>query len=134
MIVMHWLVGLAIAQGAAPSNAPAQSAGPGPIATQAVEETKVVRSGEVDKAEAEAFIAGCAGRKFETSANSNNAGKLRKAKLVLCAKPGDTDEMWIATLEKAASSVVASTQLSIEAKAKISGDLQTEIARLRASE
>ena len=89
---------------------------------------------EVAKADAEAFISKCASRKFETAANSNNGGKLRRARIMLCAKPGESDEQWIATLEKAASSVVASTELSIEAKAKISGDLQREIARLRASE
>lgn len=132
MIFMHLLLGLALTQ-AAPDAAAPQSAQT-EIAAAVSEAPDPGRRGEIAKADAETFLSKCAGRKFETAANSNNAGKLRKARIVLCAKPGETDEQWVATLEKAASSVVASTQLSIEAKAKIAGDLQKEIARLRASQ
>jgi hypothetical protein len=124
MIAAFWLI--AAAAGAA-------QADPAGGATPTLEVHKLVREGEMAKADAEAYIAKCGLRKFETEASSNYNGKLRKAKILLCAKAGESDAEWIATLEKAASKVVATTELSMDAKAKIAGDLQAEIARLRAA-
>src|SRR5215213_5724978 len=87
------------------------------------------RRGEVAKSEAEAFIARCGSRKFETEVVSNNAGKVRKAKILLCAKAGDSDAQWIATLEKSAAQLEASPQLSADAKSKVVGEIQAVIAQ-----
>ena len=137
MAISYWLMGVALAvQEAPPAEAPAEEpAVSAPVAAETAEPAPAVEpapaAAAIAKSDAEKFIAECGSRRFETSANSNNNGKLRKAKILLCAKSGDSDEQWIATLEKAASSVVASKELSIEAKAKISGALQTEIELLR---
>src|SRR5829696_2923774 len=89
------------------------------------------RQGELAKSDAEAIIARCGARKFETEVTSNNAGKVRKAKILLCAKAGDSDAQWIATLEKSAAQLEASPQLSAEAKSKVLGEIQAAIAQVR---
>lgn len=96
-----------------------------------IEVHKVVREGEVAKEDAERIIANCGPRKFESEAVSDNGGRMRKAKIMLCAKDDETDSDWIATLEKAASQITASAELSNEAKAKIAADLQAEIERIK---
>ena len=90
-----------------------------------------VRAGEVPKTQAEAFIAQCGTRKFETEVISDNQGKVRKAKILLCAKAGESDDQWIATLEKAASQIAGSPALSAEAKSKVAGEIQTAIDQVR---
>ena len=89
------------------------------------------RAGEIPKAKAEAIIAQCGARKFETDVISDNQGKVRKAKILLCAKPGESDDQWIATLEKAGSQIAASPALSADAKAKVAGEIQTAIDVVR---
>jgi len=124
----HWLIAIGLV---AAQTEPAQTDVPAMTQAPAAGVQETVREGEMTKADAEALIATCGPRKFESAAQFNNGGKLRRAKILLCAKHGETDEQWIATLEKAASKVVMSPELSIEAKAKIAGELQAEIARLR---
>ena len=127
MIAIDWVVAIAIA---------AAQAGAGGVGAQGsspsiADARKTVREGEVDKADAEAFIARCGSRKFETEVMSNNGGKLRKAKILLCAKPADSDEEWIATLDKAATQIGESPQLSAEAKAKVIAEIQAAIGLVR---
>jgi hypothetical protein len=90
-----------------------------------------VHEGEVPQAQAEAFIARCGPRKFETEVISDNQGKVRKAKILLCAKPGESDEQWIATLEKAATQIEGSPALSAAAKSKVTEEIQAAIALVR---
>jgi len=133
MIAIDWLIGIAIAVAAGQTDA-ARVGAPDQAPTTPpanLDVQKVVREGEVPKADAEAFIARCGPRKFETEAASNNSGKLRKAKILLCAKPGDSDEQWIATLEKAATQIGASPQLSADAKSKVIGEIQAAISQIR---
>ena len=124
MNAIDWLLaaGLAVAAGQAGAQAPNAAAG---------DADKAAHPGQVSKSDAEAFIAQCGLRKFETEVESDNGGKLRKAKILLCAKPGDSDEQWIATLEKSARQIAASPQLSAEAKAKVAGEIQAAIAAAR---
>lgn len=123
---------IAIAVAAAPSSAhavPPSSATE--IERPTIDVHHAVREGEVPKAQAEAFIAQCGPRKFETEVISDNQGKVRKAKILLCAKQGESDDQWIATLEKAASQIEASAALSAAAKSKVTGEIQTAIALVR---
>ena len=87
---------------------------------------------EVSAADAANFIARCGERNFRSSAQTEQQGKKRKVNLVLCARQADTDADWIATLEKATVDVMKSSQLSPAAKEKLIGELNSEIARLRA--
>ncbi|MEO8176857.1 MAG: hypothetical protein ABI626_09385 [Sphingomicrobium sp.] len=121
---IDWLiaVGLAVAAGQAGAQTPSTATG---------DAGKADRPGQVSKSDAEAFIAQCGLRKFETEVESDNGGKLRKAKILLCAKPGESDEQWIATLDKAAKQIAASPQLSAEAKAKVAGEIQAAIGVVR---
>jgi hypothetical protein len=117
------LIGLA----AAALGAQAQAA---PSTTVEVQQT--VHGGDIDKADAEKIMATCGTRRFESSADVEEGGHVRRAKLLLCAKPGESDAEWIATLRKAAASVDSSDRLPEDAKAKIGSELKAEIARLTA--
>ena len=131
MIAVHWLIAVAAAaQGSAPFE-PAGDPQAGALANFDVR--NVARERELPKSDAEAFIARCGSRKFETTVNSNNKGKLRKAKILLCAKPDESDEQWIATLEKAAAQLEASPELSADAKAKVVGEIQAAIGQVRSA-
>jgi hypothetical protein len=123
------LIGMAVA---AVSSAQSEPAGSGAQVenTTTLDVHQAAREGEVPKSEAEAFIARCGSRKFETEVISDNRGKARKAKILLCAKPKESDEHWIATLEKAATQIEASPELSATAKSKVIGELQAAISQV----
>lgn len=124
VIAINGLIGLAMAA--------AQAAAGSAIAQKpALDVSNAVRQGEVSKGAAESFIANCGLRRFDSEVLSSNGGKLRKARILLCAKPGESDEQWIATLDKAASQIDASPQLSAEAKAKVLGEIRAAIGQIR---
>lgn len=130
MIAVHWLIAVA----AAAQSTPSEPAGdPQAGAPTKFDVRNVAPEGDVPKSAAEAFIARCGSRKFETTVNSNNKGKLRKAKILLCAKPDESDEQWIATLEKAAAQLEASPELSADAKSKVVGEIQAAIGQVRSA-
>ncbi len=131
MIAIQWLIAVAAAVQAPAPSEPASD--PHAANSPNSDVRNVVREREVAKPDAEAFIAGCGSRKFETTVNSNNKGKLRKAKILLCAKPHDSDEQWIATLEKAAAQLEASPELSADAKSKVAGEIQAAIGQVRSA-
>jgi hypothetical protein len=128
MTIGYWVIAVAVAAQAVPSE---PAGDPQAGAPTKFDVRNVAPEGVVSKSAAEAFIARCGSRKFETTVNSNNKGKLRKAKILLCAKPGETDEQWIATLEKAAAQLEASPELSAEAKSKVAGEIQAAIGQVR---
>ena len=68
------------------------------------------------------MIAHCGSRKFETDVLSNNGGKLRKAKILLCAKPGDSDAAMGRNARQGRIADCSFAPLSAEAKSKVAGD------------
>lgn len=99
-------------------------------ATQAAE-TKPAVAGEISKAEAEAVLAKCGSRRFESAAEGLIDGKMRRTRLQLCAAESDSEAEWITKLEKSAASVEAQPRLPDNVKTKLLTDLRAEIARLR---
>lgn len=87
--------------------------------------------GEISKEAAEATISQCGERRFETTTETVIDGRTRNAKVLLCAKPTDTDEQWAQTLEKSAAQIESSDALSADAKAKLVGEVKAAIAELR---
>lgn len=85
----------------------------------------------ISKAEAEAALANCGSRRFETAAVGLIDGKMRRTRLNLCAADEDSDEEWIGTLERAATSVESQAALPDNVKQKLLTDLRGEIARLK---
>lgn len=131
MIAIDWLAAIAMAAATATTQAGAGSVDAPAASPASAAVQPAAREGEVARADAEALIARCGARKFETEVLSNNGGKLRKAKILLCAKPADSDAQWIATLDKAATQIKQSPQLSAEAKAKVIGEIEAAIGLVR---
>ena len=73
----------------------------------------------------------CGGAHSKPKRSRIISGKLRKAKILLCAKPADSDAQWIATLDNAATHIQSSPQLSPEAKAQLIGEIQAAIGSVR---
>ncbi|QNN64255.1 hypothetical protein H9L12_07755 [Sphingomonas rhizophila] len=78
----------------------------------------------------EKLVASCGARNFETTAEMNKDGKKRVTKIKLCAKPGESDAAWVATLKDARGKLEKMEDMSPESRTKIAADLNAEIARL----
>jgi hypothetical protein len=89
-------------------------------------------SGEsgVSKAEAEALIAGCAGRRFEAPFEITIDGKVRRSKVKLCGKPGQSDAEWARTLEDAVRNVESNRTMPVAAKEQVVSAFKAELAKL----
>jgi hypothetical protein len=87
--------------------------------------------GTITKAQAEARLATCGSRKFESVAEFPVDGKMKRSRLELCAADSESAEQWITKLEKAEASVKAQTRLPESARFKLMSDLRTEIDRLK---
>lgn len=88
----------------------------------------------ITKEQAEARLAACGSRRFESVAEFPVAGKMRRSRLALCAADSETSAEWIAKLEKAQASVQAQTGLPESARFKLLTDLRTEIDRLKGAQ
>lgn len=89
-------------------------------------------SGEIlTKEQAEARLANCGSRRFESIAEFEVDGKMKRSRLELCAKDRDTQADWIATLEKNEAQIKAQTRLPESARFKLLSDLRAEIERLK---
>ncbi|MEO7503633.1 MAG: hypothetical protein ABIT69_00430 [Sphingomicrobium sp.] len=82
--------------------------------------------------EAKALMAQCGAQKFETNAVVGEGSAKRVTMITLCAKPGENDAQWIATLHKAIDRVEDMSEISAESRAQVSAQLKAEIARLEA--
>ena len=107
MMIATLLLGLASAAPAAPAN------------------------GEITKEQAEARLATCGSRKFQSVAEFDVGGKMKRSRLELCAADSETNEEWIAKLQKAEASVQAQTSIPESARFKLLTDLRAEIDRLK---
>ena len=85
------------------------------------------------KEQADARLANCGARRFESVAEFEIDGKMKRSRLELCAKDGDTQAEWIATLEKNEAAIKAQTRLPESARFKLLSDLRAEIDRLKGS-
>ena len=83
------------------------------------------------KEQAEARLAACGSRRFESIAEFEVDGKMKRSRLELCAKDSDTQAEWIATLEKNEAAIKAQTRLPESARFKLLSDLRAEIDRLK---
>lgn len=98
-----------------------QSGGPAPTA-----------AGEaITREQAEARLANCGSRKFESIAEFPVDGKMKRSRLELCAADSETNAEWIAKLEKAEASIKAQSKLPESARFKLLSDLRVEIDRLK---
>jgi len=89
-------------------------------------------SGEIlTKEQAEARLANCGTRRFESIAEFEEGGKPKRSRLELCAKATDTQAEWIATLERNEAQIRAQTRLPESARFKLLSDLRAEIERLK---
>ena len=89
-------------------------------------------SGEIlTKEQAEARLANCGTRRFESIAEFEIDGKSKRSRLELCAKDTDTQADWIATLERNEAQIKAQAQLPESARFKLLSDLRAEIERLK---
>lgn len=84
---------------------------------------------EVGKAEAEALLAGCGGRRFETPVEIAAEGRVRRSKVKLCGKAGQSDADWVRTLEDAVRNV-DNSRMPPAAKEQVIAALRAEIGRL----
>lgn len=85
---------------------------------------------QLSKADADALIAGCAGRRFEAPVQVTVGGKVRRSKVKLCGKPGQSDADWARTLEDAVRNVEASPKMPSEARDQVIAALKAELAKL----
>jgi len=79
-----------------------------------------------------AIIADCNARKFETSAELDKDGQKRIVKIKLCAAKDEDAAAWIKTLRDAKAKIAGHPEISQDSKAKITAELDTEIARIEA--
>ena len=86
--------------------------------------------GEAAAKEAVSSLGKCTTRSFQASAQSTVDGNTSQANIALCSKPGDSDTQWLKTLQTTSDMVVASS-VSADAKAKLTSELQAEMARVR---
>lgn len=118
MFVAHLLLGLAAAAVQEQPAEPAPSSEAGP------------RPGEISRSEAEATLANCGVRRFQSSAESLIDGKMRRTTIRLCAADSESSAEWLAKLEKSAAQVEAQPRLPENVKVKLLADLRAEIARI----
>jgi len=90
--------------------------------------------GEISKAQASTLLSTCGARKFETTADVPTNGKVRRTKITLCAADSDTNADWVSKLEKAIAQIEAHPTFPAETKAKLLGDLRSEIARVKSAQ
>ncbi len=126
-------IGGAVIAFAAPAfAAPAFAAGPAQSdETTVVEkiEKKIIHTDGTTEKAAEAAIAQCGPRKFESKVD----GKTRRTRILLCSKGGESATEWAATLEKAVAKIEANDALSDEARTKIIAEMKAEISKVRAA-
>ena len=131
-------IGGAVIAFAAPAfAAPAFAAGPAQSdETTVVEkiEKKIIHTDGTTEKAAEAAIAQCGPRKFESNAVSMVDGKTRRTRILLCSKSGESAAEWAATLEKAVAKIEANDALSDEARTKIIAEMKAEISKVRAAD
>ncbi|MEO6248330.1 MAG: hypothetical protein ABIO85_07080 [Sphingomicrobium sp.] len=82
---------------------------------------------------AKAMVADCGGRHFETSAEVGSGATKRVSRIKLCAKPGEDDAAWLATLRHARTQIGGLTQLPPTSRTKLAADFDAEIERLSAA-
>ena len=130
-------IGGAVIAFAAPAfAAPAFAAGPAQSdETTVVEkiEKKIIHTDGTTEKAAEAAIAQCGPRKFESNVESKVDGKTRRTRILLCSKGGESAAEWAATLEKAVAKIEANDALSDEARTKIIAEMKAEISKVRAA-
>jgi hypothetical protein len=86
---------------------------------------------QITRQEAQQRLTNCGSRRFESVAEFPVNGKVRRARLELCAPDSDSNDAWIATLERNEAQVRAQTALPESAKATLLADLKAEIDKLR---
>ena len=102
------------------------------VASAAVQAAPAVSGPEaITKEQAEARLANCGARRFESIAEFLVDGKMKRSRLELCAPDSDSEAQWIATLEKNEAAIKAQTRLPESARFKLLSDLRTEIDRLK---
>lgn len=87
-------------------------------------------TGEITKEQAEARLSTCGSRKFQSVAEFEVDGKMKRSRLELCAADSESDAEWIAKLQKAETSVRGQKSIPESARFKLLSDLRTEIDRL----
>ncbi len=105
-----------------------------PTTEERVEVRRVITNADgasVPSDETKALIAKCDGRKFETSAELGTGKEKRITKIKLCAKGGESDAEWAASLQKAIERLDDVTEIAPESRAKITAELQAELARVK---
>jgi hypothetical protein len=88
----------------------------------------------ISKEQAEARLANCGSRRFESVAEFQVDGKMKRSRLRLCAPDSASAAEWIATLEKNEASTKAQTGIPESARFKLLTDLRTEIDRLKSGQ
>lgn len=99
------------------------------LAVQAQPAARSSGQAEVSRTEAEALLAACGGRRFETPVEIAAEGKVRRSKVKLCGTPGQSDADWIRTLEDAVRNV-DNSRMPPAAKEQVIAAIRAEIARL----
>ena len=116
-----WLIAAAVV--AAPVAVAHGQSGPSPKPAAAGQ--------ELSREQAEKMLAQCSSKRFQTTADFEVDGKMRRTGVTVCAQPGDSDAAWIERLEKAAATAEAQPSLPQSARTKLATDLRNEIARLK---
>lgn len=101
------------------------------LAAQARSAAPEATTEAITREQAEERLANCGSRKFESIAEFQVDGKMRRTRLELCAADSESAGEWIAKLEKAEASVKAQMRLPESARFKLLSDLRTEIDRLK---
>lgn len=86
---------------------------------------------QISREEAEQRLTNCGARRFESVAEFPVNGKIRRARLSLCAPDSETNDQWIATLERNEAQVRAQTALPESARQHLLADLKAAIDKLR---
>lgn len=73
------------------------------------------------------------GRKFETEAEATSDGKKQKTKIMLCARPGESDASYADALKRAADRIAYNKNLPEDVRTRVVAALNTEIAKLSVS-
>jgi hypothetical protein len=87
---------------------------------------------ELSSSRVQEALSKCGERRFLSVAEALVDGDKRRATILLCAKTGDSDAQWAATLEKSAAQIAASPQVTDESKLRLRGEFAAAVAKARA--
>lgn len=117
MLMLHLMLGLAVAAQPAPEASAADAAAEAAAKQAAAEQAKIAAEH-------------CKARQFETVISLEVNGKTRRSRIRMCGEVGQTDAQWIRTLQDGADKISANPKMPQAAKDQALAAIKAEIDKL----